>query len=112
MSIGPPGPVASAAPDIVGVDDFALRHGHVYATILAGAATGRAIDMLPGRRLRRGPRDQAPAAAQVADRWHLRHNLAEHTAKTAARHGPASSRSARPPRTRPPPGPMVMAGDI
>jgi hypothetical protein len=86
LVLGLPDPVASAAPDMVGVDDFALRHGHVYATVLAGAATGRTIDVLPGPRLRRGPRDGAPAAVQVADRWHLWHNLAEHTAYAAARH--------------------------
>ena len=68
LVLGLPDPVASAAPDMVGVDDFALRHGHVYATVLAGAAIGRAIDVPPGRCPRRGRPRRSPAAVQVADR--------------------------------------------
>jgi transposase len=99
-----------AVPRVLGIDDFALRRGLVYATVLTGAETGRRVDVLPGRTadlvgewLRGHPgvqvvcrdgsgaygevvRRALPAAVQVSDRWHLWHGLAEAMQKEVAAH--------------------------
>lgn len=103
----PPPPAPD--PRIIGIDDFALRKGRVYGTLIVDLETHRPIDLLDDRTaataaswLRRRPtltviaRDRAqdyargaaagaPQAVQVADRFHLLVNLREAVARYVQR---------------------------
>jgi hypothetical protein len=94
---------------VLGLDDFAMRRGDCYGTILINLETHRPLDLLPDRTanavlpwLKNHPeveavsRDRAssyahvvkralPHAIQVADRYHLVQNLREHVQRVLDR---------------------------
>jgi transposase len=110
-------PLASRpTPRVLGIDDFALRKGRVYGTILVDLERRRPVDLLPERTAEtvatwlhdhpgvaiitrdraqdyaRGAAAGAPEATQVADRFHLLCNLHEVLTRYLQRITPALRR--------------------
>ena len=97
-------------PRVLGVDDWALRKGQTYGTILVDLEQGQVVDILPDRASEtlarwlqehpgveivsrdragayaEGARVGAPDAIQVADRWHLLKNLTDAVYKALQPH--------------------------
>jgi transposase len=101
------------APRVIGVDDWAIRKGHSYGTIVVDLERSKVLELLPGRDgealktwLSEHPqveivsRDRwacyaeaasqaAPKAKQIADRWHLLKNAREALERCLDRHAGA-----------------------
>ncbi len=105
------------APQIIGVDDWAMRKGHTYGALIVDLERHQPIDVLPDAKAEtfaawlqerpsitlisrdragnfaEGANSGAPQAIQVADRWHLFGNLGDALQRLLEQH-PAALRAA------------------
>ncbi|MGC4985743.1 ISL3 family transposase [Streptomyces sp. DT193] len=126
-------PAPEWAPRILGVDEFALRRGRRYGTILVDVEAGRVVDVLPDRTsetfaawltahpgaeiICRGRasactkaiKEAAPDAMEIADRWHLLQNLSHAVERTCHQHRPCLKKHAERGGDRPIQMPLVDA---
>lgn len=104
---------------VIGIDDFALRRGYRYATVIVDLQSHEPIDLLPerdskmiaswlkahpqieiisrdrGSSYAEGAKEGAPGAVQVADRWHLLKNLGSALERFATRHSEQIKQAAK-----------------
>jgi transposase len=109
----------ATSPVVVGIDDWAIKRGHRYGTVIVDLQSRRPIEVLEGRDvtvvaawLRQYPtveivaRDRAgayseaartasPRAQQVADRWHLLTNMREAVERLLVRRSASLREAAR-----------------